>query len=227
MAQTFRSFLRALAAPALAASLLAGPAAAERISINDAPMLALLGSVEGPGGYNEVYRGATIRPPRPVSKMTIAEVLAFQDRMVEAGSISSAIGRYQFIRGTLRELVRQNRIDVRATFDARTQDYLARIMLANCGFYNPEGDALEVGNCLAQVWAALPVLSGKNAGRSYYHGRAGNRALTTITRVNKTLEARFTPRAPLRRAPALPAVRLASVEAFPDDGRFSDKIPLR
>lgn len=212
--------------PSLALALMSAPLQAQRITINDAPMLALLGAVEGPGGYDEVYRGARIKPPKPVSTMTIAEVLHYQDRMVAAGSISSAIGKYQFIRGTLRELVKQNRIDIRAPFNARTQDYLARIMLANCGFYNPEGEMTEIGNCLSQVWAALPVMTGRNVGRSYYHGRAGNRALTTVARVSRTLEARFSPR-DLPRQPVRPAVRLAAVQAFPDDGKFSDKIPLR
>ena len=33
-------------------------------------------------------------------------------------------------------------------------------------------------NCLAGIWAALPLVSGPNQGRSAHHGVAGNRALT-------------------------------------------------
>src|SRR5690606_17835867 len=133
-----------------------------------------------------------IKPPRPLSTMTISEVLAFQDRAVAMGSESSAAGKYQFIRKTLRSLVKDFGIDPNTPFDARTQNYLARVMLASCGFYGTEKTNNEIGNCLSRVWAALPVMSGPKAGKSYYHGKAGNRALTTIDQVDRMITARST-----------------------------------
>lgn len=205
------------------------------VQINDAPTLALIGSLEGPDGYDDFYGGSPLAPPRPLTTMTIGEVLEFQDKAVAAGSRSSAAGRYQFIRSTLRELIKTGRISEAALFDRRTQNYLARLMLASCGFYDPSRTEIEIGNCLSQVWAALPVMSGKKAGRSYYHGIAGNRALTTTRKLGSVISSRTiqpslgaTPIPVGTQAPAAPPrQRVATVITFPDDGRMTDRIPLR
>lgn len=203
--------------------------------INDVPILALIGSLEGPAGYDDFYRGSPMTPPRPITTMTIREVLQFQDRAVAAGSKSSAAGRFQFIRSTLRELVKRGNITEDALFDRRTQNYLARLMLASCGFYDAQRSDVEIGNCLSRVWAALPVMSGSKAGRSYYHGVAGNRALTSTRKLGSVISSR-TIQPPLGATPvpmspvapaAVPRQRMATVITFPDDGRMTDRIPLR
>ncbi len=197
---------------------------AERMSpVNDMPILDLLGDVEGPDGYDEITGYARIAPPKPVSTMTISEVVAFQGRVVASGSKSSAMGRYQFIRKTLKFLVDRHRVDGDRIFDRRTQDYLARMLLNDCGFYSLNEDPDVVGDCLARTWAALPVMTGVNAGRSYYHGIAGNRSLTTVQAVRAVLSRRF--ETPI--AVAAVAERRATPVSWPDDGRFADKIPLR
>lgn len=214
----------------------AEPEPARKVAqINDVPVLALIGSLEGPAGYDDFYRGSPMKPPRPITTMTIREVLQFQDKAVAAGSRSSAAGRFQFIRSTLRELIKQGNITEEALFDRRTQNYLARLMLASCGFYDAQRGETEIGNCLSRVWAALPVMSGAKAGRSYYHGVAGNRALTSTRKLGSVIASR-TIQPPLGATPvpispmapvALPRQRLATITNFPDDGRMSDRIPLR
>lgn len=203
------------------------------VQVDDTPMLSLIGSLEGPAGYNDFYRGSPISPPRPLISMSIRQVLSFQDRAVAAGSRSSAAGRYQFLRTTLRDLAAKGRISLDAPFDRRTQNYLARMMLASCGYYDPNGDHRAIGNCLSRIWAALPVVSGRNAGRSHYHGIAGNKALTTPSRVVQVIRARMSQRTLMAiaepvKSPALrKSRRYAETIVFPDDGRKSDRIPLR
>lgn len=162
-----------------------------QVVINDRPMLLLIGGVEAAEGYGSVSNFSPIRPAKPVVQMTIQEVLQFQEEMRNSGSESTAIGRYQFIQETLAELVIENRVDPLALFDRRMQDYLARMKMKDCGFYNENKDVTEVGNCLAKVWAALPVLSGEKKGKSYYHGIAGNRSLVETGTVRAVLSERF------------------------------------
>ena len=181
-----------LAATALVLMATAGAARADGITfVNDLPILELIGGVEGPEGYHDYYRGISIRPSEPVDEMTIGEVVAFQRAAVRNGSRSSAVGRFQFIDDTLLKIVRQRRIHPDSIFDRNTQNYLARMELRDCGFYSDEKSDVEVGNCLARVWAALPVLTGPRAGRSYYHGIAGNRSLVSIRDVMDAVSRRF------------------------------------
>lgn len=166
-------------------------ATAASASVNDRPVLDLLGQLEGPEGYTQVVHSAKLDPPRPITQMTIAEVLNYQRALRHAGSSSSAVGRYQFIYKTLRQVVMDFNIDTGQRFNKRTQDFLARRMLEGCDFYDPEASHAAIGNCMARIWAALPVISGSKAGRSYYHGLAGNRALTTPKEVVSLISLRF------------------------------------
>lgn len=161
--------------------------------IQDRPALELIGEIEGPDGYDDITLSASIQPPKPITQMTIGEVLAFQDRIVAAGSNSSAIGRYQFIRKTLKAMVKDLGIDQDVLFDRRTQDYLARRKLHRCGFYERNLSDTRVANCLARTWAALPVVSGPRRGRSHYDGQSGNSAKTTVSEVMKVVSVRFKP----------------------------------
>ena len=70
-----------------------------------APLLDEIARVEskkgafGTSGYDAIYSGATVRPPKPISQMTVGEFKNYQNELVRNGSKSSAGGRYQFIRG--------------------------------------------------------------------------------------------------------------------------------
>ena len=84
-----------------------GAAAQQSFSTSEyAPLLDEIARVEskkgafGTSGYDAIYSGATVRPPIPISEMTIGEFKEYQNRLVKAGSKSTAGGRYQFIRGT-------------------------------------------------------------------------------------------------------------------------------
>ena len=67
-------------------------------------MLNMIGALEAPAGYDQVYSGVVDHPPRRITTMTVDEVLAWQRQTVRT-SVSSAAGRYQIIRPTLQGLL--------------------------------------------------------------------------------------------------------------------------
>ncbi len=141
-------------------------------------VLELVGRLEAPGGYDTVYYGVRVRPPRAITTMTVGEVLAWQRNTVRGGSVSSAAGRYQIIRPTLQGLVNQGVVLPSETFDAATQDRLGRHLLRATG-YRAGDTSPGTANRIAGVWAALPRVDGPGAGHSIYEGVAGNHALIT------------------------------------------------
>ena len=159
----------------------------------DRPFLELVGAIEAPVGYDAVTGFAPFRPDRPVTEMTIAEVMRWQERVRETGSESTAVGRFQFVLDTLEFLTRVYEVPHDTLLDRRTQDYLARVLLHRCGFYDPEAQITELGDCLAGTWAALPLLSDEKRGDSRYKGTANNHARTTPEVVEAVLAFRFAP----------------------------------
>lgn len=159
--------------------------------VDDRPILTLIGTFEGPDGYDTVYYGSKVKPEKPITEMTIEELQNWQDRSVNAGAKSSAAGVYQFIRKTLRSTIEKAGISRSVKFDRFTQDRLARFALRSCGFYKHTRPDTEIANCLAATWAALPVVTGPRAGQSRYQGVAGNKSLTSVESVMKTVQGRF------------------------------------
>ena len=159
--------------------------------VDDREVLGLIGKHEARDNYDIVTAYTRMRPSVPLTSMTIREVLDFQDRVVANGATSSAMGMYQFIRKTLRSTAIKSGIGLDARFDRYTQDRLARFALADCGYYRHDVPDTEIGNCLAAVWASLPVVSGPARGLSRYHNKNGNRALTSVDSVMATVRGRF------------------------------------
>ena len=145
----------------------------------DRLFLGFLGLMEGPDGYDDITGFARIEPKKPITSMTVNEVLEYQRLLRGKGSRSSAVGRYQFIHETLLYLTRRHDIDREQLFDSRMQDYLSRMEMIRCGFYEIDTPVIELGNCLARIWAALPLLSGSRRGQSRYRKTGINRALTS------------------------------------------------
>ncbi len=142
-------------------------------------LLPFIRAIEAPRGYGDYERRIRIPPPRPLTDMSLADVLAWQDRVRRAGAPSTAAGGYQIIRPTLRRLMDSHGLDPDARFDRKMQDRLARLLIAECGPQGPPASLPAYGNCLAGIWASLPLTDGPDRGRSAYHGMNGNRALTT------------------------------------------------
>lgn len=149
-------------------------------------LLDFIGSLEAPRGYDDYYRGAAFAPPKPLTKMTIEEVLFWQREANPPGPGTAAAGRYQIVdqpnARTLSRLVRKLGIDTEGTlFDAATQDRLGFELLCEAGwhkFYSGAISEFNFGDCLAGVWASLPMLTGPRRGDSRYGGP--NSALCSI-----------------------------------------------
>lgn len=159
--------------------------------VDDRKLLGLIGRVEGASSYDIIYHGSRIRPPKPITSMTIGEVRAFQDRMVAAGSRSSAVGLYQFIRNTLPEAMTAAGLGPDDAFSPFNQDRMARSLLKKCGFYDYRTPEERIGDCVAGRWAAIPRFTGPGAGRSAHHGIAGNRSLVGVSETRESIAGRF------------------------------------
>lgn len=137
----------------------------------------VIGHAEAPhAGYDAVQHGARIRPAKPPTQMTLAEIFAWIDA---TPGQPHAIGRYQFIPATLRRVATQIGARPEDRFSPAMQDRLADVLLADAGFAAFLAGGLsqkDFMNNLAAIWAGLPTSSG----RSRYHGIAGNRATVTL-----------------------------------------------
>ena len=165
--------------------------ATKSFAANDVEFLNLMGNLEGPRGFGTVSDFAPVSPTPPLTEMTLAEVLEYQRQIRALGTVSSAVGRYQFIYLTLAELVEQHGISDALVFDAEVQTYLARFLMHNCGFYERDTDIMRLGNCLAGVWAALPLVHGPLRGESAYAADGVNKAFATPETVIEVLYRRF------------------------------------
>lgn len=162
------------------------------------PILDLIGRYESRGDYDIVYGGIP-REERPakLTAMTIGQVLDWQRRVVNAGSESSAAGKYQIIRKTLTASVAALRMSEARLFDRATQDRLAMHLLTGRGmqrFLDGQIDTDDMAIGLAKEWASLPVphaMQGASrqirAGQSYYAGDGLNKAHATVAEVEQAL----------------------------------------
>jgi hypothetical protein len=165
---------------ALATAAVATPNNTQTIDPKTAGLLEFIGTLEAPGGYNTYSYYAAAPPPRPLTTMTIREVLAWQDR-IDARSKSEAAGRFQIMEDTLRRLVTSKGINQNLLFNEATQNRLGVILLKEAG-WNPLGtNYVTMANNIAKVWAGLPLVSGPRRGESVYRNLKGpkNRAQST------------------------------------------------
>lgn len=130
---------------------------------------------ESGGNYDKVYGGSKIATPKALTDMTIDEVLAWQDKSVAAGSKSSAAGKYQFIRGTLRGIKDQLGLSGDTLFNQATQDQMAVQLMRNGGYdrwRRGEMSDERFNDYLASQWASWK----NSSGRGTYDGDGLNTA---------------------------------------------------
>lgn len=154
-----------------------------------AGLLALLRRVESGGDYNIVWGGIAKkdRPPRPLTTMTVNEVLAWQDS-IDPRYRSEAAGAYQFLEDTLRLLVRLGLVNGNAKFNVPTQDAAAvarmRQQRGLDRYLAGKMSAEDFGQEIAKEWASMPAITRDRRGRpatgqSYYAGDGLNKSLVT------------------------------------------------
>ena len=138
-------------------------------------VLDLIGKVESGGNYNSLVGGKTA----DLSNMTLNQVYEQQKKMMQRGSgfASSAVGKYQFIYGTLRSLANKMGLDPETTkFTPDVQDQIARELVVQQGYNKYAAGAItkeKFLSNLASQWAGLP---GDPSGKSKYEGYNTNKA---------------------------------------------------
>jgi muramidase (phage lysozyme) len=173
-------------------------------------LLDFISKPESNGNYNAYYGKAN--STKDLSAMTVKEILLWMKARTDAGSPSSATGRYQFMRKTLLGLIRDLGIPESRKFTPELQDYMATHLLKIRGLdkflagkLSKEGFALN----LSKEWASLP---NPVTGKSYYAGDGLNKSHVSVQAVYDVLEAiRKQPSAP--GTPVAPTVPEASPEA--------------
>lgn len=158
------------------------PAPAEKSTNPIKNLLDFISTHESGGNYNVVYGGKET----PLTNMSIADVITYQDSLKKKGSPSTAVGRYQIIQPTLKQLVGELGLEGDTPFSEEVQDQLATALLKRRGldsFLSGEKSLEDFGNKLAKEWAALPVLTpikgphrAVKPGETYYSGDKINKA---------------------------------------------------
>lgn len=182
------------------------------------PLLDFLGAVEtgraGTEAYRTIYGHREKTLAKPVTDMTMDELLAAQLKWGKNWG-SSAAGKYQIIRATLKGLVAKHSVPGDKKFTPTMQDQFGLSLLRQRGLdkylageMTLEAFALE----LAKEWASMPVLSRTKgqkrtveAGQSYYAGDGLNKSLVepaALVKVLKSLKAAEKPRETLAPIPA-------------------------
>lgn len=163
-------------------------------------LLNFIGEVEtgrkGREGYDVIYAHAQAKLPKPITRMTIAELQGHQASGWPARSTAS--GRYQFMRATLRGLRTELKLRDGQIFDPNLQDRLGYHLLKRRGydaFMSGRISRTEFGRRLAMEWASLPVLADTKGqhrnvtrGQSYYAGDGLNKSLVRPEQVEQVLD---------------------------------------
>ncbi|MGE7153175.1 hypothetical protein ACQKJ1_05480 [Methylorubrum rhodesianum] len=198
-------------------------------------LLDFIGSKEAPRGYDTVFGNRMARMPKPLTTMTVDEVIA-QGKWRTDTFGSSAAGRYQFMRNTLSSLKQTERLTGREVMTPALQDRLGYALLLRRGYAKFMAGQLSVagfGLALAQEWASFPVLAATKGahrqvqrGQTYYLGDGINKVLATAGEVEAVLnEIRVMPAVTVADAPvvAAPAPPLPQVQdlVIPDESRLS------
>jgi muramidase (phage lysozyme) len=117
-----------------------------------------------------------------LSSKTLTEIYQMQDNMVAVNKVSSATGRYQALKATLKEYQDRKKLPNGALFTPVMQDDFGLTKMKDRG-YDAWRDGIinddEFMHRLSCEWASLP--DPYNDGKSHYDGdSAGNHASTTL-----------------------------------------------
>lgn len=160
-----------------------------------APLLDLISSGETGGGLNSyqvVYGGKdkkTMLLP-DLTNMNLEQISEYQTLMKSQDRGSTAVGKYQFLQGTLKEAAQRLGLDPRKTiFDEQTQDMLAFEQMRYRGldkYLSGQIKRSDFMKELSKEWAALPQ---DETGKGYHDDdKMGNKARVKAEALIKTLD---------------------------------------
>lgn len=145
-------------------------------------LLDFIGRFEARNNYNMIFGGQVVPE---LTTMNLNEVLVLMARMLEdqrrrrGRAISTAVGKYQIIRKTLRTLITRMRLDPATTiFSEATQDRMALDLLRVRGYERfVAGQLSDVDFAInvAKEWASMPMPNGK----SFYAQDGINKSLVS------------------------------------------------
>ncbi len=154
-------------------------------------------NAESNGDYNRWHNGFAANPNKPLTEMTVLEVLEWQQDS-RANKGNSAAGAGQIIYTTLRGLVNEGVINADDIFNEETQNKANFALLEKRGYNDWKSGRIsdnQFGNKLAKEWASLPVLEttrrkGRiiNVGESYYKGISNNKSLVNANEFISVLD---------------------------------------
>jgi len=98
-----------------------------------AMLLDFIGDIEAPKGYGTIYANKQNKLAKPLTVMTIGDVIDAQKAWSKNHG-SSAAGRYQFMQATLIDLSKQLALRGTQIFDADLQDRLGYHLLKRRGY---------------------------------------------------------------------------------------------
>lgn len=146
-------------------------------------ILDLIAKHESGGNYNVAWGGKEGN----FTDMTLDQVMNWQANKLKQGSPSSAVGRYQFLKGTLEDLKKKTGLKGDEPFNEELQDRLAIELLKRRGYDKFKQGELSTDEFmvnLAKEWASLPK---DRSGKSYYAGDGLNKALVNPKEVLRVL----------------------------------------
>ena len=163
--------------------------------------------------FDTVYNMAKIKPSKPITQMTVQEVQDWQQANIDAGSKSTAAGRFQIISPNMKYLLDKKIIKKDDVFDADTQMKAYDGLLEKRGYSDFKEDinkattekekqkvAENFLKKLAMEYASVPIPfdipdrinpktgEGLKKGDSYYEGRSGNTTKNNPKTVEDYLE---------------------------------------
>lgn len=150
-----------------------------------------------PACYEVIYGNKQHKLAKPLTKMTLDEVIAAQVGWSKNHK-SSAAGAPQFMRATLKGLISELRLNGSQLLDGNLQDRLAYHLLKRRGYREYMAGKIsrtQFGKLLAQEWASFPVLEDTRGahrdvkrGQSYYAGDNLNKSLVSPQKVEAVLD---------------------------------------
>jgi peptidoglycan hydrolase-like protein with peptidoglycan-binding domain len=151
--------------------------------MNVKPLLDLIGKIEANGNYNAKFSAPNAS--EDLSQYTVQQI---QEKQYAWGKRtgSSAFGKYQFLRKTLKGLMYGLDLSSDLMFTPELQDKLAEQLLVRRGLHSWENGNISTDafmDSLSKEWASLPY----NNGRSYYDGDGLNHSLVSRDEVRKVL----------------------------------------